>query len=114
MRLVARLALALVALVFMAGTMVHAVAATHMTMDMPMAMSSSAGEHMPGCDDCGGDPESSMACFVACAQPALGLGAPAVSFAAMIRTPMQPVMSRAVTGVLQPPDPYPPRPSILN
>ena len=114
MQPLARILLAILLLVFAAGTIVQAAAVAHAKMDMPMAMSVSAGDYMPGCDDCSDDPGNAMACFTACMLPALGLEAPAMPFVPTTRAPVQSVASWALTGQSRPPDPYPPKPTVLN
>ncbi len=102
---VARLLLTFLVLAFAAGAYPQATAAAHM--DMPMAMSGQAGEHMPDCDECGGDPDG--ACFAACTLPALGAAAPEFFLRPLVKRTVQPFAAWAVIGASRPPDPYPPR-----
>lgn len=111
MRPLARLFLTFLALTFAAGAFAQATAAARM--DMPMAMSSPAAEHMPNCDDCG-DPDEGFACFLACTLPALDIVAPEAAFRPLVKRPVQPLAGPAIIGTSRPPDPYPPRPPVLT
>ena len=112
MRSLVRVVLSFLILVFAAGAVLQAAALAPATMDVPMAMSQSAG-HMPGCDDCMDDPDD-MTCFLACAQPAFSLATPLPVLASAVRMSVHPALAWAVMGELRAPDPDPPRPSILD
>jgi hypothetical protein len=112
MRPLARFALAVLILVFAAGTYVQATTLTHSTTDMPMAMSQD-GHQMPGCDDSGDDPDA-LVCFMVCTLPALGLPFPSLTLAPMAGVRIEPAFVRAASGRPAEPDPHPPRPSSLN
>lgn len=114
MRPLVRLVLTFFVLVFVAGTIVQATAAANMKMDMAMAMPIAAGAHMPGCDDCKGDPDKGLACITACTLPALGLLIPTVSFAPAVKAHIHPALLWAIVGESRAPKPYPPKPSVLN
>jgi hypothetical protein len=111
MRSLSRFTVAVLILVFAAGTFVQAAALSKA--DMPMAMSPEMGEEMPGCDDCSDDPDAAMACVAACALPALGLPATLLVPAPIVRMAPRPASAAAVDGESRAPDPYPPRPSVL-
>jgi hypothetical protein len=82
-------------------------------MDMPMPMSGPAADHRPNCDDCG-DPGEGFACFLACTLPVLDIAAPEAAFRPLVKLPVQPLAAPAIIGTSRPPDPYPPRPSVLT
>ena len=102
--------------VFAAGTVVQATAAMAMQTDalISMTMPGPASDPMPGGDDCSDASDDTIACFTACTLPALGLVAPAVAFVPMASVPVQPLLAWAIISQSRPPDPYPPRPSVLN
>jgi hypothetical protein len=112
MRSLSRFTVAVLILVFAAGTFVQAAALSKA--DMPMAMSPEMGEEMPGCDDCSDDPDAAMACVAACALPALGLQDASLQFGPPVRVPLKSASARAMVGELRAPDPYPPRLSFPN
>ena len=112
MRWFARVLLAVFALTLAASAFVQRTAAKRMDMPVPMAISGPAGEPMPDCDDCGGDPDEGMACWVACTLPALAVLAPEVGSRPLVKHSVQPLTAGAIVGMARPPDPYPPRPAI--
>ena len=101
-------------LVFGAAAFFHAKAAAQMPPDLVMVMPAADGTHLPGCDECGGDAENGLACFMGCALPALGLLPAAAPLLAPATGQIQPGASRLAAGVSRPPDPSPPRQSLLN
>jgi hypothetical protein len=116
MRPLARLLLAPLVFVFAAATVVQATVAMGMQTNalMSMTMPGPASDPMPGGDDCSDASDDAIACFAACTLPALGLVAPAVAFVPMARVALQPLLAWAIISQSRPPDPYPPRPSVLN
>jgi hypothetical protein len=112
MRPLARFVLAVLILALAAGTFVQGAAVDRSKMNMPMAMSQD-GDHMPGCQDCGDDPDATF-CFMMCTLPALGLPPLSLTLAPMVRMPIEPSSAWGAVGQPRAPDPYPPRPSILN
>ena len=115
MRPLARLLRAALVFVFAAATVVQATAAMGMQTDalMSLTMPGPASNSMPAGHDCSEEPDAAMACFTACTLAA-GLVAPAVAFVPMASMPHQPLLAWAIISQSRPPDPYPPRPSVLN
>jgi hypothetical protein len=111
MRRLARVFLTFMALTLVAGAGPQAMAAAHM--DMAMATSAPASEHMPNCDHCNGDPDEAMACFAACTLPASDTVTPAVGLMPAGKAPVQPLSAWAIVATSRPPDPHPPRFPIL-
>lgn len=109
---VRRLSALCLALAFSVGLMAHGV----QTSDMTVKMTAAAASDMPmpsGCSDCDGDHGVTAACFALCG----GLLAvlplvPTVVAAVSLSTPA--VQGIPVAGHYGPPDPYPPRPTILG
>src|SRR5688572_1429938 len=116
MRPLARLLQAALVFVFAAATVVQATAAMGMQTSalMSLTMPGPASDLMPAGHECSDEPDAAMACFTACMLPALGLVAPAVAFVPMASAPLQPLSAWAIISQSRPPDPYPPRPSVLN
>lgn len=111
---VRRIAVLLLALALTAGWMSHGVRAA----DMGVKMAVAAASDMPisgKCDGCGGGHDSMQAgtCFAYCGPVSALPSAPAVCDV----LPVDTVQYRPVlpgTGWGAPPDPYPPRPSVLS
>jgi hypothetical protein len=111
MRRFARIIGVLVALAMAAGAVVNAAQAASMAIDMAAATHSDGA--MPGCDGClGGD--GGMACASGCITPLVAV-IPAVPSVAEIPTALL-LGSNAqqLVGHSRPPDPYPPRTTVLG
>lgn len=112
MRRLARMVVVLLSLALVAGAVINAAQATSMAMDM------SAGGHsdgmMPGCDGCPGSDDGAMACAAAC----LALTAAILSGGSSVAATLTRVFIATGTQVLvdhhRPPDPYPPRTTVLG
>lgn len=111
MRRFARLITVLVALAIAAGWVINAAQATGMAIDMAAATHSDGG--MPGCDGClGGD--AGMACASGC-MTLLTAVIPAAPSIAVSPTQALPGCGvRQLVGHSRPPDPYPPRTTVLG
>lgn len=79
-----------------------------------MMMQMTPGEEMPGCGDCADRSEAALACIAACALTAFGLAASIAVFAPIAQARAEPTDACVIAGQLRTPEPYPPRPSILN
>ena len=104
------LALALV----VAGT-IQVVQASDMAVKMSAGPTANEMPMPDGCGGCGGsDDGAPMTCFAACSSTitAILTSTPLVAFVALV-SPTVP-FGAAITGLHGPPDPYPPRPSILS
>jgi|SRR3546814_734016 len=103
------LALILV-LSFATGTVVHAVQASDMALEMAMT----ADGTMPGCDGCGDDDAvAKLACAPACMAPAVAiLGSDTEVVVELAGQPIPPAASER-SGQPTLIDPYPPKSSIL-
>ena len=110
----------LVALVLAVGLVTHGFAGPDMVVksavtaatDMPM----SADMPMSGkCDGCAGDERgvAPAACAAFCSAVIAAPSVPAVFDSVAIDT-LEPSIGPVVTGHADPPDPYPPRPTILS
>jgi uncharacterized membrane protein len=112
MRRLARMVAIVLSLALVAGAVLHAAQATSMAMEMSVAAHSDGT--MPGCDGCPGGADGGMACAKACVTPAaavLPTGLPVVG------TPVKTFEAahvQALVGHLRPPDPYPPRTTVLG
>lgn len=106
------LALLLAVTLIVAGT-VNGVQATEMSVKMT---ASATDMPMPaGCNGCSGDDHglSSTACFMLCGGVTAVLpSAPLLAAGTLVVSPA--AQAVAVAGLHGPPDPYPPRPTILN
>lgn len=111
MKALVRLVLITVILAFAAGSVVHAVEASGMS----VKMSAMAGGTAPGCDGCGSggdDGRVDKTCFSLCVTPAIAV-LPAAT-ATAVRVSQSPGFRPAmlIAGQSQPPDPYPPKPAL--
>jgi hypothetical protein len=112
------LAVLLAAMLVVAGT-VHGVHATDMSIKMAATakMTTATGDvPMPGgCNGCGGDDHgmSAAACFAVCGGAiAILPSVPLVAAVTLVSLPAAQAVS--VAGLHGPPEPYPPRPTILT
>lgn len=109
---VRRLSALFLALALAVGLMAHGIQAS----DMAVKMSTAAASNMPmpsGCDGCNGDHGVPTACFAQCGGLAAVL--PLVTTGvATISQSAPAVQTVPVAGHHGPPDPYPPRPTILG
>jgi hypothetical protein len=102
----------LLSLALVAGAVINAAQASSMAMDM------SAGTHsdgsMPGCDGCPSD-DGGMACAAACLAPATAvLPEEGTSVAASLTRIFTAARTRTLVDHHHPPDPYPPRTTVLG
>ncbi|MGH6701841.1 MAG: hypothetical protein ACRECG_00295 [Bradyrhizobium sp.] len=85
---------------------------------MATKMTTAAANDLPmpgGCSGCSGDDQGmSMACFAVCGSVAVAIlpVAPAIAAVGLVSPSTPPVA--AIAGHHGPPDPYPPRPTILS
>ena len=112
--LVRRISAVVLALALAMGPAMYSVHSSAMTAKMAVAASSDV--HSPGtCDDCGGNKAGVPvgACSMYCSgMIAVSPGVP-IFDTLLVETPGH-VAARGMTGLATPPDPYPPRPSILS
>lgn len=102
----------LVALAMTAGLVINAAHATSMAMDMATAAHSDGA--MPGCDGCPGGDDAGMACAAGCITPVTAVMPSGPSIAeppveALIASGAEPLVDHR-----RPPDPYPPRTTVLG
>lgn len=97
--------------VFAASTVVHAVSANAMALDM--ATSADGAMSMPDCQGCpeGGDSDTTASCDLICTAPVFAMvkGAAAAQFAIAIPMREWPLGMTLPRGLQAPPDPFPPR-----
>jgi hypothetical protein len=110
------------ALVLAVGLVVHPLYAVDASakaaggaMDMSMTTGMPADMPMPSCDGCAGDEKATMpaACAAFCASMIALPLAPLAIEAVAIAT-LRPAGEAAAIGHTAPPDPYPPKPVVLN
>jgi hypothetical protein len=102
---------ALLVLAFALGTVTQAVQASDMA--VKLATTASSDKPMPaGCNGCGDDNMGNMACAVVCAVPAAVMpdNVAVSDLQAAIVTCLEDEVGVGRTG---PPDPFPPKPSLL-
>jgi len=110
---VRRILALLLALTLVVSGAMHSVQAA----DMTVKMTAATGDlPMPGgCNGCNGDDHSMTpaACFALCGGVTAVLpSVPLVAAATLVSSPA--AQAASVAGLHGPPDPYPPRPTILN
>lgn len=82
--------------------------------DLQMALAGSDGPETPACDGCCGDDTGSAKCNMDCTVHLLGL-VPSDGFAPIaLSAALYPWPGLNLAGQSRPPDPHPPRPSILS
>ena len=111
--MVHRFSVLLLTLALVAGPVVQVVQAS----DMATKMSMASATDMPipvGCSGCTGDDQGMAACFAVCNSSVVAIlpFGPAIGIGAMVSLPAPLIAS--VAGHHGPPDPYPPRPTILG
>ena len=97
------------------GLVAHSFAAAEMDAKMMTAAAASEMSLWGGCDGCNGDGDGMLAtgCFALCGGAAAVLPSFAPIKAANLE-PAAPTAARSNLGRRGPPDPYPPRPSVLS
>lgn len=112
MRRLARMVVVLLSLALVAGAVINAAQATTMAMDM------SAGAHsdgsMPGCDGCPDGNDGAMACAAPCLAPATAVLPVGTSVAGALARIFIAARTQALVDHHRPPDPYPPRTTVLG
>lgn len=111
MRRLARMIAVLAVLAVAAGSVINAAQAISMAIDMAASHSNGA---MPDCDDCQGGDHAEMACASACVTPLAAVILPGLS---LVMTSAEAVLDPGVqqlVGHSRPPDPYPPRTTVLG
>jgi len=112
MRRFARIIAVLVALAVAAGSVVNAAQATSMAIDMAAASHSDVA--MPGCDACPGGDDAGMACASGCITLLAALIPSEPSVAETPTGPLDCSVAQQLVGHSRPPDPYPPRTTVLG
>jgi len=100
-----------VILAFVAGSVVHAVD----TSGMSVGMASMTDGLTPDCDGCGGDADGGTAktvCPDACMAQAIAILAAATAVPARISHATDSLLAGPIIGMAGPPDPYPPKPAL--
>jgi hypothetical protein len=102
----------LLSLALAAGAVINAAQATSMAMDM------SAGGHsdgmVPGCDGCPGGDDGAMACAAACVAPATAVLPKGFLVGMALTRVFSAARTQALVDHHRPPDPYPPRTTVLG
>ncbi|WP_417728453.1 hypothetical protein [Roseovarius sp.] len=111
MRKFASLIAVMFLVVFAASTIVHAVSANAMALDM--AMADGGAMSMPECQGCpeGGDSDTTASCDLICTAPVFAMvkGTAAAQFTIAIPMREWPLGMTLPRGLQAPPDPFPPR-----
>ncbi|MBM1170124.1 hypothetical protein [Microvirga arabica] len=106
-----RLCALVLALTLAVGLATHGVKAAQMSAQMAAAAMSAP---MPdGCDGCDQDGDTMPACAALCAAMIAVLPLPP-DLVSVARAPAHPALVLQATGLRGPPDPFPPKPSILS
>jgi hypothetical protein len=113
MRRFARVITVLVALAMAAGSVINAAQAASMTIDMAAATTHSDGA-MPGCDGCPGGDDAGMVCASGCIMPLTAVIPAGPPIAETATQALLDSGARHLVGQLRPPDPYPPRTTVLG
>lgn len=112
--LIRRISAALLSLTLVMGPAMYAIHAP--ALSTKMAVAASSDMHLPGkCDDCGGNKAGMPigTCSMACnGMIAVSPDVPVLD-ALLVETHGH-VAARGMTGLVAPPDPYPPRPTVLS
>lgn len=112
MRRFARMITVLVALAIAAGSVTNAAQASSMAIDMATAAHSDGA--MMGCDACPGGDDTGMACASGCMTLLAALIPAAPSIAVPPAQALASAGAQHLAGYSRPPDPYPPRTTVLG
>ncbi|MFU0503816.1 hypothetical protein [Pseudaminobacter sp. NGMCC 1.201702] len=97
---------------FAAGTAAHAAAATNMSLKMSMATMDDGG--MADCQDCPGDDAQATACDQFCVTTLAAICPPAATEHPHVAASVSSPPAERSDGRTGPPDPYPPRTTLLS
>jgi len=109
---IARMVVVVLSLALVVGAIINAAQATNMAMDMSAAGHS--GEMMPGCDDCSGGDDGSMTCPAPCLTPVTAVLPVAAPVASALTNAFVAARTQALVDHRRPPDPYPPRSTVVG
>lgn len=111
MRRFARMVTVLAVLAMMVGSVISAAHATSMAMHMAAAHADGA---MPGCDDCPGGGGAGMGCASGCMTLLTAIIPAAPPIAEAPTLALTGSGAQQLVGRSRPPDPYPPRTTVLG